>query len=116
MMEKNNSLSERNLTMLVDFYEMTMANGYLKSGMGDTIAYFDMFFRTVPDSGGYVIMAGVEQLCEYLKNLSFSKRDIEYLRGRGFHRNSSNILKISSLPAMSMPCRRALRFFPVSRS
>lgn len=83
-MEKNNSLSERNLTMLVDFYEMTMANGYLKSGMVDTIAYFDMFFRTVPDSGGYVIMAGVEQLCEYLKNLSFSKRDIEYLRGRGF--------------------------------
>ena len=83
-MKKNNSLSERNLTMLVDFYEMTMANGYLKNGMGDTTAYFDMFFRKVPDDGGYVVMAGVEQLCEYLKNLSFTKEDIEYLRSRGF--------------------------------
>ena len=83
-MDSFNSLKGRNLTMLVDFYEMTMANGYLKNGMGDAIAYFDMFFRKVPDGGGYVIMAGVEQLCEYLKGLEFTPEDIEYLRGRGF--------------------------------
>ncbi len=77
-------LSERNLTMLTDFYEITMANGYFKNGMKDCIAYFDMFFRTVPDGGGFVIMAGVEQLVEYLANLKFTAGDIEYLRGRGF--------------------------------
>lgn len=77
-------LSERNLTMLTDFYEITMANGYFKNGMKDTIAYFDMFFRTVPDGGGFVIMAGVEQLVEYLANLKFTAEDIEYLRDRGF--------------------------------
>ena len=83
-MNSLNSLKGRNLTMLVDFYEMTMANGYLKNGMGDTVAYFDMFFRKVPDGGGYVIMAGIEQLCEYLKGLKFTPEDIEYLRGKGF--------------------------------
>ena len=75
---------ERNLTMLTDFYEITMANGYFKSGFKDTIACFDMFFRTIPDNGGFVIMAGLEQLVEYLRNLSFTPEDIEYLRGRGF--------------------------------
>lgn len=83
-MNSLNSLKGRNLTMLVDFYEMTMANGYLKNGMGDTVAYFDMFFRKVPDGGGYVIMAGIEQLCEYLKGLKFTPEDIEYLRVKGF--------------------------------
>lgn len=73
-----------NLTMLCDFYELTMANGYFKNGFKDTIAYFDMFFRTIPDGGGYVIMAGVEQLVDYFRNLSFSKEDIDYLRGKGF--------------------------------
>ena len=68
-MENNNSFdlkNHRNLTMLVDFYELTMANGYLSKGLEDKIAYFDMFFRRVPDGGGYCIMAGVEQLIEYL--------------------------------------------------
>lgn len=77
-------LNERNLTMLVDFYELTMSNGYLLNGMGDTITQFDMFFRTVPDHGGFAIMAGVEQLVEYLNNLHFTADDINYLRGRGF--------------------------------
>ena len=72
-----------NLTMLTDFYELTMANGYFRKGIGDTEVCFDMFFRTVPDHGGYAIMAGVEQLVNYLKNLKFEKEDIEYLRGRG---------------------------------
>ncbi len=79
-----NIKSERNLTMLTDFYEITMANGYFKNNFKDTIAYFDMFYRKVPDNGGYVIMAGVEQLVEYLANLKFTDADIEYLRGRGF--------------------------------
>ena len=79
-----NVKSSRNLTMLTDFYEITMANGYLKNGYKDTIAYFDMFYRKVPCGGGYVIMAGVEQLVDYLSNLEFTSEDIEYLRGKGF--------------------------------
>jgi nicotinate phosphoribosyltransferase len=68
--------------MLTDFYEITMANGYFKNGMKDKIAYFDMYFRRVPDNGGFAIMAGVEQLIWYLNNLKFNDSDIEYLRSR----------------------------------
>lgn len=75
-------LLDKNLTMLTDFYEFTMANGYFKEGIGDTIAYFDMFYRNVPDNAGYAIMAGVEQLVDYLQNLSFTEDDIEYLRAK----------------------------------
>ena len=73
----------KNLSMLTDFYEFTMANGYLQSGIGETIAYFDMFYRNVPDGGGYAIMAGVEQLVEYLQNLHFTTEDILYLKKKG---------------------------------
>ncbi len=69
-----------NHTMLTDFYEITMANGYFKEGMGEKIAYFDMYFRQAPDGAGFAIMAGVEQLISYLKELKFEKEDIEYLR------------------------------------
>lgn len=69
-----------NLTMLTDFYEITMANGYFKSDMVENIAYFDMFFRNVPDGGGFAIMAGIEQVIEYLSHLKFTEEDIEYLR------------------------------------
>ncbi len=72
-----------NLTMLTDFYEITMANGYFEAGMSDEIAYFDMFFRRIPDEGGYAIMAGLEQVIEYLKGLEFDDEDIEYLRSKG---------------------------------
>lgn len=72
-----------NLTMLTDFYEITMANGYFETNMADDIAYFDMFFRKIPDGGGFAIMAGLEQVIEYLNDLSFSDEDIEYLRGKG---------------------------------
>lgn len=71
-----------NHTMLTDFYELTMANGYFRQGIGDKIAYFDMFFRKVPDMGGFAIMAGVEQLIEYMNNLKFSDEDIAYLRSK----------------------------------
>ena len=72
-----------NLSMLMDFYEFTMANGYFVKGLKEKIAYFDMFFRRVPDNGGYAIMAGVEQLVEYLENLKFDDDDINYLREKG---------------------------------
>lgn len=75
-------MNERNLTMLVDFYEITMANGFFENGKANQIAYFDMFFRKVPDNAGYAIMAGVEQVVEYLNNLKFTAEDIEYLRGK----------------------------------
>ncbi|MCX7924027.1 MAG: nicotinate phosphoribosyltransferase [Clostridia bacterium] len=71
-----------NMTMLTDFYELTMANGYFENGLKDKITYFDMFFRKIPDNGGFAIMAGVQQLIEYLKNLSFNEDDIEYLRSK----------------------------------
>ena len=71
-----------NYTMLTDFYELTMANGYFREGMGDKIAYFDMFFRQVPDGTGFAVMAGVEQLVEYMKNLKFEPEDIEFLRSK----------------------------------
>lgn len=76
------NFTERELTMLTDFYEITMANGYFLGGFKDTVCYFDMFFRNVPDNGGFAIMAGVEQLVEYMKGLHFSDDDIKYLSGR----------------------------------
>lgn len=72
-----------NLTMLCDFYELTMGNGYLEHGIGDKITYFDVFYRENPDNGGYAIAAGLEQVVEYIRNLHFDDEDIEYLRGRG---------------------------------
>ncbi len=72
-----------NMTMLCDFYELTMANGYFESGYADRITYFDAFFRSVPDKGGFAITAGLEQLIEYIEDLHFTGEDIEYLRGRG---------------------------------
>ena len=74
--------NERNLTMLVDFYELTMANGYFNKGVEDRIAYFDMYFRRVPDGGGYCIMAGVDQLIQYLNSLKFTESDIKYLESK----------------------------------
>ena len=74
--------SKLNLTMLTDCYELTMADGYFETGMAENIAYFDMFFRKVPDGGGFAIMAGLEQTIDYLKNLKFTEEDIEYLRSK----------------------------------
>lgn len=71
-----------NYTMLLDFYELTMANGYFLSGKQDEIAYFDVFFRDIPDGGGYAIAAGLEEVIDYIKNLKFTKEDIAYLRAK----------------------------------
>lgn len=89
----SNTLESRNLTMLVDFYEMTMANGYFTNGMKDKIAYFDMFFRTVPDKGGFAIMAGLRQLIDYLKNLRFTQKDIELFERKGFNEDFIDYLR-----------------------
>ena len=72
----------RNMTMLCDFYELTMANGYFLSGKKDTISYFDVFFRNIPDHGGFAIAAGLEEVVEYLRDLRFTEEDIEYLRSK----------------------------------
>ena len=71
-----------NMTMLCDFYELTMGNGYFKNGYKDRTVIFDVFFRRVPDQGGFAIAAGLEQLIEYIEDLHFSEEDIAYLRGR----------------------------------
>ena len=71
-----------NLTMLCDYYELTMGNGYFDHNMGDKITYFDVFYRQNPDMGGFAICAGLEQVVEYIQNLHFEPEDIEYLRGR----------------------------------
>ena len=71
-----------NMTMLCDFYELTMGNGYFEAGCKERITYFDVFFRKVPDGGGFAIAAGLEQLIDYIENLHFTEEDIAYLRGR----------------------------------
>ena len=77
-----NTAEKMNMTMLCDFYELTMGNGYFRNGYKDRITYFDVFFRKVPDQGGFAIAAGLEQLIDYIENLHFSEEDIAYLRGR----------------------------------
>lgn len=71
-----------NYTLMCDFYELTMANGYFNCGMKDQTCYFDVFYRTIPDEGGYAIAAGLEQVIEYINNLHFSEEEIEFLRNK----------------------------------
>lgn len=74
---------ERNLTLLTDYYEYTMINGYLNAGIQNKVAVFDVFFRKVPEKGGFAIFAGLQQMIEYINHLGFSEEDIEYFRGKG---------------------------------
>lgn len=76
-------MNRENLTMLTDFYELTMANGYFVAGVGDQIAYFDLFYRKVPEGGGLAIMAGLDSLIEYLRTLAFTEEDLAYLEENG---------------------------------
>lgn len=78
-----NWTEERNLTMLADYYEFTMSNGYFLNGIKDKVAVFDMFFRKIPDDAGFAIFAGLEQLIKYLQNLHFTDADIDFFRGKG---------------------------------
>lgn len=76
-------MTEQNYTLLCDFYELTMDGGYFKNGFADRITYFDVFFRRVPDNGGFAICAGLEQIIKYINNLHFTKEDIDFLRSKG---------------------------------
>lgn len=79
-MSKINLKNMRNMSMLMDFYELTMSNGYFKRGLNNKVVYFDVFFRKVPEKGGFAIMAGLEQVIEYIEGLKFDEDDIAYLR------------------------------------
>ena len=72
-----------NYTLLCDFYELTMGNGYFQTGIDKQICYFDVFFRDVPDGGGFAIAAGLEQIIDYIQDLRFTPEDIDFLRGKG---------------------------------
>ena len=76
-------MKQENFAMLCDFYEFTMSNGYFKNGFYEKNVYFDVFFRKVPDDGGFAIAAGLEQVIDYIRELHFEDEDIEYLRSKG---------------------------------
>ena len=80
-------MNNYNFTLMCDFYELTMANGYFESGMKDQICYFDVFYRRTPDQGGFAIAAGLEQVLDYIKNLHFSDDEIEFLRSKNCFSN-----------------------------
>ncbi|EIA26958.1 Nicotinate phosphoribosyltransferase [Candidatus Arthromitus sp. SFB-5] len=75
---------EMNLSLLVDFYELTMANNFILDEQENVIACFDMFFRKIPDNGGYCIMAGLDQIITFIKNLKFTPEDIKFLESKKF--------------------------------
>ncbi|MEG0442067.1 MAG: nicotinate phosphoribosyltransferase, partial [Oscillospiraceae bacterium] len=77
------SKPKMNYTLLCDFYELTMGNGYFQTDIADRVCYFDVFFRTVPDEGGFAIAAGLEQVIDYIENLKFDEEDISFLRSKG---------------------------------
>ena len=77
--------NEAALSLMADYYEITMSGGYFDNGMSDTVAYFDMFFRRVPDGGGFAIMAGLEQFIEFIEDLKFTEEDIAFLRSKGIY-------------------------------
>lgn len=87
-------MSYKDKALITDFYELTMANGYYSTGYRDRIAYFDVFFRDVPDNGGYAVFAGLEQVIDYIENIRFSDEDIEFLRSKNtFDEDFLNYLK-----------------------
>ena len=87
-------MNKVNYTLMCDFYELTMANGYFESGLKDQVAYFDVFFRKVPDGGGFAIFCGLDSILEYIENLKFTDEDIEFLRSKNtFSFNSSFFTK-----------------------
>ena len=81
-------MKQSKLSMLCDFYEFTMSNGYFNNGFFEKTAYFDVFYRSVPDNGGFAIAAGLEQVIEYILQLNFDEEDIEYLRSKGIFSES----------------------------
>ena len=76
-------MEKENLTMLTDFYELSMGNGYFLQGVGDRVCYFDVFYRRVPEGGGYVIAAGLDSFIDYIQDLHFSEDDLAFLTAPG---------------------------------
>ena len=76
-------MKKENMAMLCDFYEFTMSNGYFKYDFYKRKVYFDVFFRKVPDNGGFAVAAGLEQVIEYIRELHFDDDDIAYFRSKG---------------------------------
>jgi len=100
--------NERNISMVMDMYELTMSNGYLNQGEQDTVVAFDVFYRKNPDNAGFTIFAGLEQVVEYIQNLHFSEEDVEYLRSRNlFTEEFLQYLLNFKFLAIFMRCRRA---------
>ena len=100
-----------NYTLLCDFYELTMGNGYFQTGMDKQICYFDVFFRNVPDGGGFAIAAGLEQVIDYIEKLCFDEEDIAYLRGKNcFCPEFLEYLKTFRFTGTSGRCRRGPPF------
>ena len=83
----------KNYSMLTDQYELNMANSYFENGMKDIIGVFDVFFRKVPSNGGYALMAGVDKVIEYVDNLEFDSKDLEYFKSLGYGDEFINYLK-----------------------
>ena len=106
---KEKKFAARNLSMLIDFYELTMANGYFQSGRKDTVAVFDMFFRKIPDNGGFAIFAGLEQLIDYMRRTLPTCG-----AGESSVRSSWTIWQTSILNAMYGRYPRAHRSFPTN--
>lgn len=87
-------INNRNLSLLMDFYELTMANGYLLNGKADEIGYFDLYFRSAPDNASFAIAAGLESAIEYIENLHFSEDEIKFLEDKNlFHKDFLNYLR-----------------------
>jgi nicotinate phosphoribosyltransferase len=102
----------RNLSMLIDFYELTMANSYFEHNKNEEAA-FDLFFRSVPDEGGYAVMAGLEQAIQYIQELSFTQKDIDYLRGRNlFSEGFLNYLKNFKFSSSIYAIKEGTPIFP----
>ena len=106
-------MKDINLTLMCDFYELTMANGYFEAGMKDQICYFDVFYRTIPDGGGFAIAAGLEQVIEYINNLHFSEEEIEFLRSKNtFSEGFLNYLKDFSFKGDIYAVKEGTPVFP----
>ena len=107
---------KRNLTTMTDFYELTMSAGYLDEGYVDKIAVFDMFFRRVPDGGGYAIMAGLQQFIDAVDHLEFTQEDIDYLRTTGaFNEKFLNYLANFKLHCNIWAIEEGMPIFPQAR-
>lgn len=83
MVIMHNASYNKNLSLMTELYELIQANGWFLSGKGEEIAYFDLYFRKVPDKGGFAIFAGLSQIIDYIKNYEFKEEDLEYLLSQG---------------------------------